>query len=354
MRNFIYLSALFFSLLASAQDLEEEYDYDNVEYAGGNAKEYANAKIVGLSPAKFAQIAWDMQTPYTIQTSEPGNYAPDANWETQQEGRVNYTGGLRLNANIPIISRNNLIWQGGFNYMQTKFNIKDIEGVNPTFLKELNNKSLQNFSVFTTVYKPLNAQQFLLFQGQVDYNGNYTLNTLHSVGLIKYQWAAIWGKRPSDYKQWGIGLSRTYRVGALNYIPVILYNATIKNRKWGTEILFPARAHGRYNFSPNNLILFGYELEGGSYHFKNLSEGNNSFELRRGEIRPRIEWQKQIKGFFWGNVQVGYRLDYSFMADNLKDGNEFYRGFFGQQGVAQFSSLATSAYFLIGISFVSP
>lgn len=352
MRYLIFL-VVFASFTLSAQE-EEEYDYDNVQYAGGSAKEYANAKIVGLSPAKFVQIAWDMQTPYSIQTSAPGNYAPDSEWEPQQKGRVNYTGGLRLNANIPIISRNNIIWQAGFNYMQTRFNIKDIEGVNTNFLTELNSKSLQSTSVFSTVYKPLNAKQFLLFQGQIDYNGNYTLSTLHSFNLIKYQWAAIWGKRPSDYKQWGIGLSRTYRVGALNYIPVILYNSTSKNRKWGTEILFPARAHGRYNFSNNNLILFGYELEGGSYHFRNLSEGNNSFELRRGEIRPRIEWQKQLVGYFWGNLQVGSRLDYSFMADNLKDGKEFYRGFFGQKEVTQFSSLATSAYFLIGISFVSP
>ena len=74
--------------------------------------------------------------------------------------------------------------------------------------------------------------------------------------------------------------------------------------------------------------MFGYELEGGSYHLAGLSNNGNSFELRRGEVRPRIEWNRKLIGFFWLNAQAGARINYGFTYDELENGKEFFRGFF--------------------------
>jgi hypothetical protein len=53
------------------------------------------------------------------------------------------------------------------------------------------------------------------------------------------------------------------------------------------------------------------------------------------------------------NVQAGYRIDYSFDADELGGGNEFFRGFFGEQPFGMLNSLGPAPYFNIGISFVT-
>lgn len=352
MKTLYYFTiGLLLPFLSSAQDDEDYSIYDNVEYADEGTKTYASPKIIGLSPNRFVNVAWDAQGPYKASFSDVGSFSKDEEWNTAESSQINYTGGLRLNANIPVISRNNVVWQMGANFMNTSFDVSEPE--NKPILSELNRQSITTAGLFTTVFKPLNEKQFLIFQAQADYNGNYAFDEFQPIGLTKYGGALMWGKRPHDRLQWAIGVSRTYRAGGLNYVPIVMYNWTSKNEKWGTEILFPARAHGRYTINNKSLFLFGYELEGNSYHISGFSNNGNSFEIRRGEIRPRIEWNRQLIGFIWLNAQIGARINYSFDADELKDGNDFYRGFFGDQEFAAMSSLGTSFYGLIGVSFVS-
>lgn len=366
MKHLILLafSACFF-LNSQAQDTtktsqtEEDYSqYGDVEYVGSETKTYANAKINGLSPQRFASIAWDAQGAHTLKFSEIGSYLPESNWTANEEGRVNYLGGLRLYANIPVISSNKLLWQLGFNYAASNYQITEIPltGINPAskIIPVLDEKGLKTSGLFSTLYKPLNDKQFVLVQVQADVSGNYSLSNPQSLRYSRYSAAALWGKRPHDRFQWGIGMSQTYRAGALNYIPVVMYNKTSKSGKWGTEILFPARAHARYRFSASSLLLMGYELEGNSYRLEDFSTAANSFELRRSELRPRIEFQKKLTGFFWVSAQAGFRLNYSFDADNLPNGKDFFRGFTGQQPFAAFSSMTPAPYINFGIHFVSP
>jgi hypothetical protein len=53
--------------------------------------------------------------PYTLQLSAIGTYADGDNPAVAEEVRANYTGGLRLSANIPVISKNSFVWQMGMN-----------------------------------------------------------------------------------------------------------------------------------------------------------------------------------------------------------------------------------------------
>ena len=352
-RPFLFVLVCAFAS-AEAQDTEEEdYSmYEDYGYAGEAGKTYASPKIKGLSPNRFVNVAYDLQSPYQMSFSDLGDYAPDADWTAGGTSEIHATGGLRVNANIPVVSRNSIVWQMGANYMGTRFNV-----ANPTahpILQELDQRTLHTAGLFTTVFKPINEKQFLLFQGQADYSGDYTFMDLQPLNTLRYSAAVLWGKTSSDRKQWAIGVARTYKVGALNYVPIVLFNWTSRSEKWGTEILFPARANGRYTFSKRSLVLFGYELEGNSYRLDDLSANGNSFEIRRGEIRPRIEWNRQLVGFFWLNLQAGVRINYSFDSDELSSGADFYRGFFGDQEFKALSSLGTSGYALVGISFVSP
>jgi hypothetical protein len=54
-------------------------------------------------------------------------------------------------------------------------------------------------------------------------------------------------------------------------------------------------------------------------------------------------------------LQVGCRYNYSFNADYLpNDGQEFFRGFFGDQRYAMLNTLTNALYVNLSVSLVSP
>lgn len=339
---------------------EEDYSmYENASYSGSSTKTYCSAKIFDLSPARFVSVAWDQQLPYTMDMSALGTYPTDTKTATLNESaEIKSTGGLRLYANIPVVSTNKLIWQVGANYWKVNYNVA--EQITPTnglsVIDAIRSNGLTTAGLHSTLFKALNEKQFILTQFSADLNGNYTLAEIQDLKFMRYSAAVLWGKRPNDRKQWAIGISRTYRVGEVNYIPIILYNWTSPGRKWGTEILFPARAHVRKNFNARSLMLAGYELEGQTYRIKGVTvPASKELELRRGELRFRAEYQRQLWGFIWGTVQAGYRYNYSFNADYISNsGVDFFRGFVGTQTYAMINKLGGALYFNVGIHLVSP
>ncbi|MBW3470062.1 DUF6268 family outer membrane beta-barrel protein [Arthrospiribacter ruber] len=358
----ILLSAVSFPLLAQEEE-EEDWDmYDDLELVDeSKVKRFAKPTIVGLSPTRFFSVSYDHQLPYDMNLSSArfpasGNsgWGVDEAAPISESGRVNFTGGIRFNSNVPVISKSNLVWQSGLNYMRVGYNISNVEqsGDASGLTQVLDERGLNNLNWTNTFFVPISEENFFIFQGALDLSGDYGWD-LQPFNTVRWSLAAVYAKRVSERKRWGLGLARTYRVGNLNYVPVVMYDVTSADRKWGTEILFPARAHGRYNFSKNALLLFGYELEGQSYRIDGFSVGNNSYEIRRGELRPRVEFQRQLSGPFWMHFQAGYRMDWTFNADELEGSREFFRGFFGTQEYGMINNLSNTVYFNIGLSFVT-
>jgi hypothetical protein len=351
-------------LVASAQQdttataPEEDYSiYDQVEFVDENAKRYCSPKIFNQSPQRFISLQYDGQLGYDMRFSQVGSYQENDKVPVAESATAVFTGGLRLSANIPVISKNSVVLQLGANFWQTGYRMKDqVSEIGAAgLIKELDRTGLRTAGLNTTLFKPLNEYSFLLFQGSADLSGNYTLSNMQSLRYLRYSGAVIWGRRPNDRKQWGLGVSRTYRVGEMNYIPVVMFNYTAPNRKWGTEILFPARAHFRRTFNPRNLLLAGYELEGQSYRINNLTETDRWLEIRRGEMRARVEFQRQITGFIWLSAQIGWRYNWSFNADlQPNEGRDFFRGFTGNQPYAMLNTLGNPLFFNIGVHLVSP
>ncbi|MBL7963382.1 MAG: hypothetical protein JNM31_06010 [Flavobacteriales bacterium] len=359
----LLLMLVFASTLHAQQDTlpapndEEDYSqYDDLDFADQKARGFCSQKIFGQSPMRFISVMWDAQGPYDLRLSPIGEWPVDADAPVAEEGRATYTGGLRLMANIPVVSRNNIIWQLGATYWDTRYSIsptstmQDAAGLMPI----LAGRGLRTTGLNTTIFKPLNETHFLIFQGIADLSGDYFLDDMQSLQYLRYGVALVWGKRPHDRLQWGVGLSRTYRAGAINYLPVVQYNYTSADRRWGLEFLLPARAHYRRTFNPRSLLLAGYELEGQSYRIAELSTNGNSLEVRRGELRLRLEHQRQLVGFVWLSMQAGYRYDWSFDADELPGGRDFFRGIFGSQPFAMLNNLGGALYGQVGVHLVSP
>jgi hypothetical protein len=385
MKHYFSFSVILVLLLGSSNygfsqvegEEEEDYSiYDSYELEDNTpVKRYAKPTILGMSPQKFISIGYDIQMPYKYEFSDVRfpQSNPNSGYDVDEEnptinetGRAKFTGGLRIKTNIPIISKSSFVWQSGLNYMETSYDISESlnSPTNPVILPDgtqarslgriLNEDGLKNLNWTNTFFFPLNETNFIVFQSQMDLSGNYNFENLQSLNTLRYSAAAVYGKRVNDYYRWGIGVARTYRVGNLNYVPVIMYDWTSENRKWGTEILFPARAYVRYNFNPNTILLTGFDLEGQSYRIDDYSVDGNSYEIRRGEVRPKIELQTKLSGYIWASIQAGYRWDWSYDADQLDGNGDFFRGFFGDQQFGMVNSLDNPLFFNVSLNFVSP
>lgn len=349
--------------------VEEDYSlYDNVEYTEEGARRFCSPKIEGLSPAKLISFGYDYQMGYNMSAdtlnsiqASPGP-GPSFNLNAQ-DAQVLSSHGMRIGFNIPVIAKTNLVWQLGGNYWEQRYNFADEATLTNPMLKSLSAYGLKTAGLSTTLFKPLNDKYFILFQGSADYSGNYTLKDMMPLNYLKYSAALIFGKRPTELKQWGVGLARTYRVGEINYIPVVLYNSTDSQNKWGTEILFPARAHVRRTINSRNMLFAGYELEGQSYRMWNTSSvdayqmRDDELEIRRGEIRLRMVYEFSLKEFIWMSIQAGYRINYRFDMDRLINGEENYRPFGlidDQPPYVMINNLTNPLYFNVSINLVSP
>ena len=339
--------------------------YDQVDFADQSARRYCSPKIEGLSPAKLISIGYDYQGGYGLGAGAFTNKASDYSWTPDSVNVLN-SRGLRLGFNIPVISRTNLVWQMGANYWEQRYAIEGLNGepINSPhpLIQSLQENGLRTLGVNTTLFKPLDDRRFLLFQGSADLNGDFSLPGLMPLKYLKYSAALIYGIRPNEKKQWGLGIARTYRVGELNYIPVFLFNWTDRSNKWGSEILFPARAHVRYTFNPRNMLFGGFELEGQSYRlwdgpsYTSYNLRGEDLEIRRGEIRLRAMYEFSLKNFVWMSVQAGYRINYRYEVDRLVDGQEIYRAFglLSDKPYVMENRLGNPLYFQVSLNLVSP
>ena len=334
--------------------------YDDLGFEDESIKRYANAKIEGLSPAKLISFGYDFQSPYSI-TAGDMTLVDGSTIAGGEALQVNSTAGIRAGFNLPVVSQTNLVWQMGANYWNTSYNYAEAptSADNPLH-QTLSEHGLRTSGINTTVYKPLDEEQFILFQGSADMSGTYG-SSLMPAKYLKYSAAVLWGKRPTEKKQWAVGVARTYRVGELNYIPVILYNKTSANNKWGTEALFPARVHVRRTINPRNMVFLGYELQGQSFRmYENENLGfdirDEDLEIRRGEIRVRAIYEFSLKNFIWMSVQAGYRINYRYDVDRLVSGPDIYRAFglLDSPEYAQLNALTNPFYVNVSVNLVSP
>jgi hypothetical protein len=77
---------------------------------------------------------------------------------------------------------------------------------------------------------------------------------------------------------------------------------------------------------------------------------NKNIELRRSEIRPRLDFQRSITDFVWFGVQAGYMINYSFNVDS----DNFYRSFGSDRPFVMENSVTSAPYFQVSINLVSP
>ncbi|RSK48478.1 DUF6268 family outer membrane beta-barrel protein [Hymenobacter rigui] len=277
---------------------------------------YASQKVLLQSPTKLISVGYEGQMSFDLNSTGPHQSGlvpgpgPTPPADTKVGNRVNRFAGLRLGFNAPVISNSSLILNLGLTYWNTGVRIANADRT-PLF-RSLED-GLRSTGFNATVFRPLNDKNYLLIQGNVDLNGTYrNFDDISTKGLT-YSGTAIYGWKPTDSYMWGLGVTRTYRAGQQLHIPVVYYFRTF-NPKWGVEAIFPARVNVRRSFGANSLLMLGYEIEGNAYYLGAVN-GQDVY-LRRGELKPRITYERQLAGFIWLSGQVGYRYNYRFDAFN--------------------------------------
>jgi Domain of unknown function (DUF6268) len=296
-------------------------------------KNYCNQKVNYLTPTKLISIGFERQEAFGW-TSDPA-----AN-DNISSNEVSAAQGLRLFYSTPVVSRTDLIVNLALSHWETGYRAKSPTANDP-ILGSLDRRGLRSTGLQATVFKPFNEKNFIIVQAQADLNGNYRSLGEISGKALTYSATAIYGWKKNDNLIWGLGAARTYRLGQLIYVPVLLWNKTF-NERWGIELLLPAKGVVRRNFGTTSLVTLGLELEGNAYHLNDVG----GF-LRRGELKPRITYERQIKNFIWFTAQAGLRYNARFnvFADQNPTNNE----------VVRFeNTIGNPLFFNIGIHLVSP
>lgn len=339
---------------------DEDWDmYGNLDFADKGAKRFCTSKVLNLSPARLISIGYEAVGGASLSTPAAVDPAHTSLSTDTAASRIGLSHGLRFQANIPLISRNNLIWQMNLNYQDQYYLFENAGSLTNPLQQWLSRNGLRSAGLGFTLFKPFDEKNFLLIQASADASGDFGWKRLPSFGNLRYSGALLYGRKVSDQFMWGAGISRTYRVGELNYVPVVLLNWTSASGKWGVECLLPARGSLRRTFSSRSLATVGFELEGQSYRLENadsdISVGSPNLELRRSELRLRLEYQRSLSKFYWIGIQAGLRYNYAFEVDSFgPDNTEFFRGFFGDQKYVLENTLAHTWFVQVTFNLVSP
>jgi hypothetical protein len=328
------------TILANGQqvDTTEVFDYSKFGDAEG-VKRYCTQKVLNQTPQRIISLGYEYQGEFHM----PG-IPVSAMLPALQDFHVSNVQSTRLQVNVPIVSNTKLIWQLGANYWNSRFALEK-PGTN-LFSNSLNNTSMLSAGVNTTIFKPLNEKNFLIFQASLDGNGIFQRISDFNNNALTISGSVLYGWKKSEKNMIGVGVARTYRAGRPMYLPVLFWNKTF-NDHWGMELLLPARGHLRYNISTSNILQFGFELEGNQYWMDLVNSPNKTAYIQRSELKPRIMWDKKLSGFVWLNMQAGLRYNWRFDVMNQYNAKEDNQRYFS-------SNLGNPFYFSISLNLVSP
>jgi hypothetical protein len=339
MRNqLIGLLILLPTFVMSQVDSTEEFDYSKFGDAEG-VKRYCNQKVLNQTPQRIISVGIERMGSFAIPDIPVSGMLP-----AMQNFTASQMTAIKAQVNIPVLSTNKIIWQMGANYWGSRINIADPS--TNEISRELDGNSLTSVGINTTIFKPLNEKNFLILQASADFNGIFKKIQDINNRSLTISATAVYGWKRSEKNMYGFGLARTYRAGQIIYVPVMLWNKSYSD-KWGMELLIPARGHLKYNFSTTSIVQLGFELEGNQFWMRLPNSPSGTLYLQRGELKPRIMWDKKLSGFIWMNAQVGLRYNWRFDGMNEYDGKTQTQRYFT-------SALGNPFYIGVSLNFVSP
>jgi Domain of unknown function (DUF6268) len=263
-------------------------------------KVYCNPLVAGQPSTKRLSLVYELQPVHSGATI----FQPRIPVEYTTNSSAVHSIRFSYNKNLVMKPRLYMTFSAG--YWFSSFNVTNNR--NNSFATLLGQSRFHSVTASTNIFRPLNHKNFLLLNLSLEVNGNSSsLENLSGKNFLAGG-AAIYGWKKGFKRMWGLGVFRGYRLGKVIHVPALLYNSSF-NMKWGVDALLPARANFRYRPSPAMQWLFGYELDGTQFALQNSNPlFNNSF-FQRGEIRPKVGFERAISKNWAFTVNAGLRVN---------------------------------------------
>jgi len=287
--------------------------------------------VQNKSRSKGLEISYSWLGNGTFKDEEGKFTAPLSQYKTWQQ--------LEIDLKVPVINKDNLKVLLGYKYRSESFDVSRFGGDFTETFQGLDASNLKNSSLSAIVTKPLNATKYLALRLRYTASGNYSGLMDFGSDYAIYKGLALFGVKPDEDFEWGIGLGVVSSYRKTTVLPLFLYNRNF-NERWGLESALPGYIFGRYNLSRKSILLFGAEYNSDSYRMKVKQVGNGvlDYALNHSEVLGMLRLEQQIAPWVWGNVKAGYQLNFSSDFESKSVGTTSFQvepsdGFFFQIGV---------------------
>lgn len=270
------------------------------------------------------------------------------NKEVVSVAKVDFLRSLRTVVRLPLLNKPGLKLLLGYEYSNQQYRFESLGKTNQALFANLDQRRLNTNKFSLYFSKSFNEKTYAIFRLRASYRGNYSGTKGFNNNYATYNAFGLLGVKPKEDLEWGLGLGYSVSFAGNNVVPFAIYNQTFNDR-WGIEAILPLMINGRYNFSDNNILLFGVEFKNKNYaldlsgsNLESRSSTVNSYHFRTTSINPNISLDKKLFPWIWLNVKVGYQIPIQTEFDHAFDTSNSFR--VRQTG---------SAFFRIGL-FVSP
>ncbi|MEN0007006.1 MAG: DUF6268 family outer membrane beta-barrel protein [Bacteroidota bacterium] len=234
------------------------------------------------------------------------------------QSQVDYVTSFRAKLKIPLLNKPSFKLLLGYEYADETYHFGQITGGQSSIFQGLDGNTLKSTRYTFYATKSFTEKYYAVFRARASFNGDYDgmANFDHRYAI--YSGIAAFGKKVSDSKEWGIGVSYSTGFRNTRIIPFLVYNQTF-NDKWGLEAILPLQVMGRYNYSPKTLLLFGGEFTSNAYSV-DLQQAPQDlasvFHIRHASIDASVTLQQQIVPWIWLQAKGGYQLPFSTAVEN--------------------------------------
>jgi len=276
--------------------------------------EYCNPRVIGMPRPTGISIDYERVMDYRIYSKSNVDYLQNG------DGEINYNRRIKAKFKVPVINRDKFKLAYGFSYSHEEFRFDDIEEINYSLYKSLEDKSLKSLGSSFNLLFPKKNKTFWAVQVNLTLNGDYYLDDANLFNFLKVSAGPMWGRKPNESLMYGFGFAYSYTFGDPSITPIVAYYKTF-SPKWGIEAMLPLEAKVRYKANKGTYLYAGAEARGASYNVR-LNDpalvDKNTLELRHSEIKFFLSLNKEIHDFLWVSFDAGYRYNLNF---NLAESN---------------------------------
>lgn len=305
---FILLSLFSFSLLQGQKNWLPE------DPQSGLTRNISLCKpgVCNDSRSRGAELSYTINSGFDFYDASLSN-------DVASRSKVDFISSYKAKLKIPLLNKKNFKMLLGYEYNEQTYHFGQITSPHNTLFSDFDGKSLKSTRYTLYMSKPFNEKYYSVLRMRATFNGDYQGMASFENRYATYSGIAALGIKVNDNHEWGVGLSYSTGFRNTRLIPFLVYNRTF-NQHWGIEAIVPLQIMGRYNYSPNTILLFGAEYTSNAYSVdlrQDMLADPSIFHIRHAAIDASVTLEQKICPWLWFEAKGGYRMPFSSDFENI-------------------------------------